>query len=1352
MNLRANVKTFVNMGKKGKPTATSVPSEAAGSESQAVSETEIRRKRQIRTAHRRSTERLMETANEILQSILENPSSVSQQRTAILHHRTTLNEKFELLQELNLEILELSTEEDIVEEIETADLFQNSVKFVIARLDAVFPAVSTPKMEPSTMSDEPTSENGQTETVSAQIASTHISTSSQSEAVSPRVKLPKLELKRFDGDVTKWCTFWDTFEASIHNNTSIATIDKFNYLISLLEKVASEAIACLSITTANYEEAIAILRGRFGNKQMIINKHMEGLLNMAPVTSNHDLRGLRRIYHLVEVHVRGLKALGVSSESYGNLLSSVLMNKIPQELRLIVSREIKQGDWELDPLLKALHQELEARERAMGATVSLPARRKDQYCNDPPTASALTSTSHPSPTCTYCKQPHASNKCKTVTDVQARREILRKNGRCYVCLKKYHLSRDCPSQNKCFKCNGRHHISICTSHTPLTPPSDKSQSKEGTNQRDKCSPESAPAVMFISSKTPILLQTAQAVINKTGSAGGGRKIRIILDSGSQRSYITNHLKKDLNLQVDHQETMLIKTFGSKEEKSQNCDVVHFSIKLLDGKDMQMSAYSVPLICEPLSGQTVDLAKNMYDFLSDLHLADYPREAGPAEVHILIGSDQYWQLVTGEVRRGDSGPMAVHTRLGWVLSGPVEDPTHDSDPSVNLVSSTHVLRCASEPTHPENDDLIGELKRFWDLESLGISSSEQSVYSQFINTITFRRGRYEVHLPWKDTHPLLPDNYETSLKRLKNLLNRLKEDPNVLLEYDAVIKEQIKSGIVEEVSKPECGEVGRVHYLPHHAVIRRDKETTRLRIVYDASCKSNGPSLNDCLYTGPAISQKILDIILRFRTNRKAFVGDIEKAFLNVAVAEEDRDVLRFLWVDDIKKESPEVIVWRFARVIFGVSSSPFLLNATVKHHMERYEEDDPEFVKTFLRSIYVDDLSMGGDTDEEAYQVYIKSKLRLAEGGFNLRKFVTNSADLRNRIEENESRLHSGHPTLPTSKRNTSDEENPEVTAVNDNTRKLVFEDEQSYTKSTLGGIQGNDNPVQKILGVQWNLVEDQLKFDISTIAKQASESTPTKRNIASIAAKFYDPIGFLSPVVVQFKLLFQELCESKTDWDDTLEGELLTKWNKLVSSLQDVQPFCLERCYFKEPRDTVVHCNLHGFCDASLNAYSAIVYLEIKTTSQIYTRFVASKTRVAPLSKETIPRLELLGAVILARLISAVKEALECELPIKKITCWSDSEIVLCWIRNTDKEWKQFVQHRVTDIRRRIPVDCWRHCSTDSNPADIPSRGMNASQCFMLQVFFGAVVQSGKAITRTIQLRVAMPNTYLTSAWQKYL
>ena len=269
-----------------------------------------------------------------------------------------------------------------------------------------------------------------------------------------------------------------------------------------------------------------------------------------------------------------------------------------------------------------------------------------------------------------------------------------------------------------------------------------------------------------------------------------------------------------------------------------------------------------------------------------------------------------------------------------------------------------------------------------------------MYEEFEEKTTFDNNRSEVHLPWKVPHPPLPDNYVLSVKRLNNLLKRLNQDSEVLKEYDSVIKEQLWKGIVEVVERPGEGEVGKTHYLPHHAVIRRDKTTTKLRVVYDASARSDGPALNDCLYTEPPLAENIFDTLLRFRASRVALTGDVEKAFLMVGITKEDRDVLRFLWVDDIEKKCPEIVVLRFTRVVFGVCSSPFLLNATMKYHIERYKNEDPEFVDQYLRSIYVDDLSSGAADSDAAYGLYLKSKLRLAERGFNLRKFVSNSSEL----------------------------------------------------------------------------------------------------------------------------------------------------------------------------------------------------------------------------------------------------------------------------------------------------------------------------------------------------------------------
>ena len=144
---------------------------------------------------------------------------------------------------------------------------------------------------------------------------------------------------------------------------------------------------------------------------------------------------------------------------------------------------------------------------------------------------------------------------------------------------------------------------------------------------------------------------------------------------------------------------------------------------------------------------------------------------------------------------------------------------------------------------------------------------------------------------------------------------------------------------------------------------------------------------------------------------------------------------------------------------------------------------------------------------------------------------------------------------------------------------------------------------------------------------------------------------------------------------------------------LHDMQPIILPRCYYTGIEGQVVTNELHGFCDASAKAYGAVVYLRVVTTSGTFIRFLASKTRVAPLSSQTIPRLELLSAVILARLMYSVKEVLASEIKINKLVGWTDSKVAWYWITQSAKEWKQFVQHRVNEIRKLVPADCWKHC-----------------------------------------------------------
>ena len=188
---------------------------------------------------------------------------------------------------------------------------------------------------------------------------------------------------------------------------------------------------------------------------------MDVLLNADLVTSQHNLRGLRHLYDLIEADVRSLKSLGVSFDSYGSLLSSVLLSKLPQELRLIISRKTSEDDWMLTALMEELEREIKARERAVADPVN-PSSQVKKHTRDQHTAAALVSVAS-NPSCCYCQQSHPSGTCGTVVQIDARKQILKKSGRCFVCLRRGHISRECRSKSRCSKCGGRHHFSICSS-------------------------------------------------------------------------------------------------------------------------------------------------------------------------------------------------------------------------------------------------------------------------------------------------------------------------------------------------------------------------------------------------------------------------------------------------------------------------------------------------------------------------------------------------------------------------------------------------------------------------------------------------------------------------------------------------------------------------------------------------------------------------------------------------------------------------------------------------------------------------------------------------------------------------
>ena len=266
---------------------------------------------------------------------------------------------------------------------------------------------------------------------------------------------------------------------------------------------------------------------------------------------------------------------------------------------------------------------------------------------------------------------------------------------------------------------------------------------------------------------------------------------------------------------------------------------------------------------------------------------------------------------------------------------------------------------------------------------------------------------------------------------------------------------------------------------------------------------------------------------------------------------------------------------------------------------------------------------------------------------------------------------------------------------------------EETYAQTTLGDTQHRDSEEQKVLGVRWNPTSDRLNFDPRTIAKLADSSKPTERNDISTIGRFFDPLGFLSPLIIRYKIFFQKLCGSKIGWDEELAEELMQEWSSLVDDLKCGACVSIPRGYFTSINLELTTCYLRGFCDASVHAYAAVVYLILGTDEDVAVEFVAAKTRVAPLQSQTIPRLELLSALLLSRLIKSVADSLEPTMSRLQFRCFTDSQVTLFWIRGTDREWKPFVQNRVIEIRGNTSPDCWNHCPGESNPADLPSRGL---------------------------------------------
>ena len=930
----------------------------------------------------------------------------------------------------------------------------------------------------------------------------------------PKVKLPKIELPKFNGNIVDWPTFWDQFESAVHSQIGLSDIDKFSYLKTLLSSSAQECISGLTLSNENYKEAILLLKERFGNTQLLINAHMESFINLPRVKSMNQVSDLRNMYDQLEITVRNLKTLNVVPETYGSFLVPLLTQKLPSELTMIMSRDFKDQIWELKEMLNLFKVELEAKERCPNSTYN---SKRDTHSSH---SSFSTMNLHQqqkryrNSDCAFCgMKNHSSSQCSNVTNARSRMEILRKDGKCFVCLEPGHISRYCNLEYKCNKCDKRHHISICDID---------SRSISSRNFRSR---ETTTTVTNMNSEVgnrskEVLLQTGKAQVTNVQNHTQSAFVRLLFDGGSQRSYVTQTLKEKLHLPVIRNEKLVVSTFGATECYPKNLDVVQLRVKSfsLYQKDVFIEALVIPTICSTLQNQQPKAVKFQYGHLQNLFISDFD-DCNEKEVQILIGADFYFSFMTGKCIRGPPGcPVALESCIGWILTGPVGN--HTDSYSSNL-STTQTLLTPCETRFEEN------MKQFWEIESL--NSSDESVFNQFVNEVEHDGTRYITKLPFKPHHDMIPDNFALSKNRLLSLRKSLLKKPHLLDGYHKIFKDYENNNIIEKVASPDIAEPGSVHYLPHRAVVRENRETTKIRPVFDASSRSSGPSLNECLYAGPNLLLKIFDIILRFRTNKIAIIADIKQAFLNIAVHPDHVDFTRFLWFSS--EECKEIIVYRFLRVVFGMTCSPFLLQGTIHHHCDQKvlsNEISDDFRTDFLENIYVDDILNGKDDVPSSFEFYKTAKKLMLSAGFILTKWCSNSSELEKLIKYNEEVNHADIRT----KEENNDEDS------------ITFSSFQLDADQN-GCIKDDDDTLKSVLGVAWQPKLDVFIFDFSDIVKKSNTIQLTKRNILRISSSFYDPIGLISPIIIRAKIIFQLLCKLHLEWDDEIPLELRNRWHE---------------------------------------------------------------------------------------------------------------------------------------------------------------------------------------------------------------
>lgn len=1073
----------------------------------------------------------------------------------------------------------------------------------------------------------------------------------KSEGSGVKARLPKLELFPFDSKLENWPTFRDTFTSLIHGNTQIANIEKFYYLLSAVSGSALTIVKSMPVTSDNYAIVWSALVKRYENKRALATTYLDKLFNFKPLVTE-SVAGLNGFLQTFQENIKALQLLDIKDLS-GFLLFYVALRNLDPVTRRELERELGQDELpnydELITFIEKHVRVLEMSESTTNSTTtkSVPYSRNQSKVNQPSGSKSNNSNSQRptlSSAVVNADQPVKSNKSMECLYCKKMHSIYRCSE--YIDLTPAQRMDKIKQLKLCENCLREHSVNDCPSKVLCTICKKK---HHHTLHIDSIANSSSSAIaLTCSANLTVLLGTA--VIHVADCWGQYQTVRAIIDSGAMSSYITQDCTKRLGLSRRKCNFEPIGLGGNpvREFGLTTCNIKprHCSSPVLSTDAVIVTNIAGNLPTMPLSDKTI------VEF-QHLMLAD-PAYYKPAPVDLLIAGDLFPYIYDGDkiLPRKHGMPVAMSSVFGYVILGQTELGHSDHGSASSAVTDTS--REGSFCGFSMNLDQI--MNSFWEVENVPSVVPRRSPEDELAETLfakDHRRddtGRYIVKYPFRPSVEL-GDSSQMATRRLLNLESKLEREPELKTQYHKFMREY------EDLGHMTClGDVQNVdskYIIPHFCIIKPTSTTTSHRVVFDASGKSsNNMSLNAMVLPGPKLQADINQLLINFRLHEICLSADVCKMYRMVLLDEVQRPYQHILW-----RYSVDQPIQKFAlnTLTYGVASCPYLAIKVLHTLADDEAVKFPKAAPILKTAFFMDDLLWSVSTAEEALQLQHELMELLKAGGFILRKWSSNCPQVVEHLDET-------HRETP-----------------------VAFDDESNLSI--------------KVLGLQWLPACDAFSF-----ATTPSNPVVSKRTVLSQIGRQFDPLGFVAPCVFYAKCFMQELWARQLDWDQSLPSDLVPQWRAYVNELPLLSNIKHDR-HVKVVRHT--YCQILGFCDASTLGYAAVVYLRSKNADgETKVSLVIAKSKVAPLKTVTIPRLELMAAHLLAKLVKYVQSVLLSRLKVDETLLFTDSSVVLAWLNTPSHTLKTFVSTRVSKINDSVTSKCWYHVSGGSNPADVCSRG----------------------------------------------